>query len=190
MADKKPKKDTQDAQPKADKKDADGVRFAEKVEVLQKDLEAAQAKIDATEEKAQDNWDKALRSLAEVENVRRRAESDVAKAHKFATEKFAQALLPGLDSLEKALEVGADQAELQGMRDGIEMTLKMFRDNLAKQGLAVIDALGHPFDPDLHEAMSMVEDPNHESNTIITVFQTGYTLHGRVIRPARVVVAK
>ena len=190
MAEKKPQQDTQEAKPKADKKDAGGLRFAEKVEALQKEVEAAQAKVEAAEEKAQENWDKALRALAEVENVRRRAESDVEKAHKFATEKFAQALLPGLDSLEKALEVGADQAELKGMRDGIDMTLKMLRDNIAKQGLAVIDALGHPFDPDLHEAMSMVDDPNHESNTVITVFQTGYTLHGRVIRPARVVVAK
>ena len=182
MAEKKPPQDTE--------KDAGSLRFAEKVEALQKEVEAAQAKVKAAEETAQENWDKALRALAEVENVRRRAESDVEKAHKFATEKFAKALLPGLDSLEKALEVGADQAELKGMRDGIDMTLKMFRDNVAKQGLAVIDALGHPFDPDLHEAMSMVDHPNNESNTVMNVFQTGYTLHGRVIRPARVVVAK
>lgn len=168
----------------------DPVRFAEKVEQLQKELEAANAKVEKAEEKAQENWDKALRTLAEIENIRKRAEQDVEKAHKFAVEKFANGLLPVIDSLEKALEVSAETAEVQAMRSGIELTIKMFVDTVAKYGLVQINPVGEAFDPEVHEAMSMIEDPNYESNVVIQVYQTGYTLNGRLVRPARVVVNK
>jgi len=135
--------------------------------------------------------DAAVRAQAEAQNVRRRAEQDVEKAHKFALEKFAKELLPVIDGLEKAIE--AEQAaenEMTPLREGVEMTLTMMLSGIAKFGVEQVDPIGKPFDPALHEAMSMVPAPDAESNTVIAAMQKGYTLNGRLIRPAMVVVAQ
>ncbi len=136
--------------------------------------------------------DQLMRSLAEIQNVRRRAEQDVEKAHKFALEKFSRELLPVVDSLEKTVETSrsADGDQLVALREGSEMTLALLIGTLAKFGLAVVDPMGEPFDPQLHEAMSMVEQPSAEPNSVIAVVQKGYTLNGRLLRPAMVVVSK
>lgn len=135
--------------------------------------------------------DQVIRAQAEMQNIRRRAELDVEKAHKFALEKFAKELLPVIDSLEKTIEMEKESGNESGpLREGVEMTLAMFLSGIGKFSLEQVDAVGHPFDPALHEAMSMVESPDAESNTVIAAMQSGYTLNGRLIRPAMVVVAK
>lgn len=142
--------------------------------------------------------DQLLRSAAEMENIRRRSSQDVEKAHKFAIEKFAGELLPVADSLEKAVETaqaavaeaGADSAAAKAIAEGVELSLKLFVDKLGKGGIEQIDPLGHPFDPQQHEAMAMVENPDAEPNTVIDVMQKGYALNGRLVRAAMVVVAK
>lgn len=135
--------------------------------------------------------DQALRAQAEMQNIRRRAEQDVEKAHKFALEKFAKELLPVVDSLEKAIEAEvASGNESTSLREGVEMTLSMFLSGIKKFNLEQIDPVGQPFDPAHHEAMSMVDAPGAEPNTVIAAMQKGYTLSGRLIRPAMVIVAK
>jgi len=135
--------------------------------------------------------DQAVRAQAEAQNVRRRAEQDVEKAHKFALEKFAKELLPIVDGLEKAIEAEvASGNEMTTLREGVEMTLSMFLSGVKKFSLEQVDPVGHPFDPALHEAMTMVEAPDAEPNTVIAAMQKGYTLSGRLIRPAMVVVSK
>ena len=148
-------------------------------------LEAALAEITALK-------DQALRSQAEAENTRRRASRDVENAHKFALEKFTGELLPVVDSLEKAVEV-ADTGEGEAaaaIREGMELSLKLFLDVLEKAGVSRIHPLGEPFDPQHHEAMAMVEHPDAEPNSVIDVMQAGYTLNGRLVRAAMVVVSK
>lgn len=132
-----------------------------------------------------------LRSEAEMENVRRRAELDVEKAHKFALEKFTKELLPIADSLEKAIEsIQGDDAVLVSAREGVEMTLNLMMSALGKFKVEQLNPVGEPFDPQYHEAMSMVSAPHAEPNSVIAVVQKGYTLHGRLVRPAMVMVAK
>jgi len=135
--------------------------------------------------------DQALRAAADVQNARRRAEQEVEKAHKFALERFAGDLLPLLDSMERGLEL-SDKADpaLKAMREGMELTLKMFTDTLGRYQIAAVDPEGEPFNPDLHQAMAMEERDSVEPNTVIRVFQKGYTLNGRLLRPAMVVVSK
>ena len=135
--------------------------------------------------------DQAIRVKADAQNVRRRAEMDVEKAHKFAVEKFAKELLPVIDGLEKAVEAEiASGNEMNPLREGVEMTLSMFLSSIQKFNLEQVDPVGKPFDPGLHEAMSMVEVPNAAPNTVIASMQKGYTLNGRLIRPAMVMVSK
>ena len=153
---------------------------ASEVEVLQAQLKEAQ--------------DKVLRAQAEMQNVRRRAEIDVEKAHKFALEKFVRELLPVADSLEKAVEstVGhADAGEVvASIREGVEMTLDLLLKSFGKFNIEQINPEGEPFDPQQHEAMSMVPAPDVEPNTVVSVVQRGYLLNGRVVRPAMVVVSR
>lgn len=153
-------------------------------------IEALREKIDIAEKQAKDYEAKALYAMAELENVKRRAQVDVENAHKFGLEKFLTQIIPVMDSLDQALEVPGDSDELSAMRQGVEMTLKMFIDTVAKVGVNRIDPIGEAFDPNLHEAMSLQENPDHEPDTIIAVYQRGYQLNGRLIRAARVVVSK
>lgn len=131
-----------------------------------------------------------LRTEAEAQNTRRRAEQDVEKARKFALEKFVNELLPVADNLERAIEAGNPDDESQkGMIEGVELTLKSLQDTLKKFNVEPVNPEGEPFDPQLHQAMSMVPNPDVEPNTVLNVFQKGYTLNGRLVRPAMVVVA-
>ena len=134
--------------------------------------------------------DQALRAQADAENTRRRASRDVENAHKYALEKFAQELLPVLDSLEKAAELSAQTEGAQGIKEGVELCLKMFHGVLEKAGISQIDPVGQPFDPQHHEAMAMVPSSEAEPNSVIEVMQKGYTLNGRLVRAAMVVVSK
>jgi molecular chaperone GrpE len=140
--------------------------------------------------------DQALRSQAEAENVRRRAARDVENAHKFALEKFVGDLLPVIDSLEKAVETADSAAEsaaddgAAAIAEGVRLSLKLFLDVLSRQGVEQIDPHGEPFDPQRHEAMAMVPNPNMEANSVMDVMQRGYLLNGRLVRAAKVIVSK
>ena len=128
---------------------------------------------------------------AEMENLRRRTALDVEKAHKFALEKFASELLPVLDNLERTLQVADKTNEaVKPLLEGVELTLKSMANSVAKFGVIAIDPQGQLFDPNLHQAMSMIENPDVAPNTVIAVMQKGYELNGRVIRPAMVMVSK
>jgi molecular chaperone GrpE len=150
-------------------------------------VESLKKKIVELEAVAADNWDKAVRAMSDLENIRRRAERDVSKAHKFAIENFVKSLLPVMDSLEQACE--ADIDDVKDSKEGLELTLKLFTDTLNKNGVEILEPKGEEFDPTLHEAMSTQKDLNSKPGTVLTVFQKGYQLSGRVIRPARVIVA-
>lgn len=135
--------------------------------------------------------DAVMRAQADAQNARRRAEQDVEKARKFALEGFCRELLPVVDNLERALEVTAGHDEsVKPIVDGVELTLKSFQDALRKYHIEPIDPQGEPFDPQLHQAMSMVENGDVEPNTVIAVMQKGYTLNQRLVRPAMVMVSK
>lgn len=152
------------------------------------DLEAQVASL---EEQLAEAQDQLMRAAADVQNARRRAEQDVEKAHKFALEKFSHDLLPVLDSLERGLELSdANDPAIKPMREGIELTLKMFADTLGRFNVVAVYPEGEPFNPDLHQAMAMEESAKVEPNTVLKVFQKGYTLSGRLLRPAMVVVSK
>lgn len=132
-----------------------------------------------------------LRAQAEIQNVRRRAERDVESAHKFALEKFAADLLSVADSLERGLAtLDAGDDALKPAREGLELTLKVLLDVFARYNLEQVDPQGQPFNPEHHEAMTMVAVPDAEPNSVIDVLEKGYLLNGRLIRPARVVVSK
>jgi len=135
--------------------------------------------------------DQVLRVQAEMQNVRRRVERDVENAHKYALDKFTAELLPVVDNLERALSTidAADDAQ-KAVATGLELTLKSFFDVLGRSKIEVVDPAGQPFDADLHQAVSMVPNPDLEPNTVMDVFQKGYTLNGRLVRPAMVVVSK
>ena len=135
--------------------------------------------------------DAALRAQADAQNVKRRAEQDVEKARKFALEQFARELLPVVDNLERALgaTAGHDEA-VKPIAEGVELTLKSFQDALRKFNIESVDPQGEPFDPNLHQAMSMIENNDVEPNSVIAVMQKGYTLNGRLLRPAMVMVSK
>jgi len=135
--------------------------------------------------------DQVLRIQAEMQNMRRRAERDVENAHKFALDKFTAELLPVVDNLERALGTieDSDKAQ-QAVSTGLELTLKSFFDVFTRFKIEAIDPAGQPFDADLHQAVSMVPNTDVEPNTVLDVFQKGYTLNGRLVRPAMVVVSK
>ncbi len=135
--------------------------------------------------------DMALRAQADAQNVKRRAEQDVEKARKFALESFAKELLPVVDNLERALESAAgDNEAIKPIAEGVELTLKSFLDAMGRFNIEKVDPQGEPFDPNLHQAMSMVENDEVEPNSVIAVVQKGYTLNGRLVRPAMVMVSK
>ncbi len=142
--------------------------------------------------KADDHWNQVVRMQAELENTRRRAAADVEKAHKFALDKFAAELLPVVDSLEMGLAAaqGSDHEVAQKLHEGTELTLKMFTGVLEKFGIKQVDPLGQPFNPELHQAMTMQPSEEYEPNTVTAVMQKGYLLNDRLIRPAMVMVSK
>lgn len=168
--------------PAAQGKPAPALESASVVDV-ESELQAALAK-------ASENYELYLRAVAEAENTRRRAQEDVAKAHKYGIESFAEALLPVVDSLEKALE--APNASPQAMREGVELTLRQLKSAFEKGRLAEIDPLGQKFDPHSHQAISMVPAQaagGVPANHVVTVLQKGWRIADRVLRPALVTVA-
>jgi molecular chaperone GrpE len=144
-------------------------------------------KLESAEKKAEDNWDKYLRSVAEIENVRKRASRDVENARKFALENFSRELLSVSDSLE--LAVNSEDLDADSLRSGNEATLQLMISTMGQFGFEVIDPHGEPFDAEYHEAISMQPSDQVEPGSVITVFQKGYTLNKRLLRPARVIVA-
>ncbi|MBC53283.1 MAG: nucleotide exchange factor GrpE [Gammaproteobacteria bacterium] len=158
------------------------------------ELTLAQAleRLDQAEAAAAAHQADILRLHADMQNVRRRAEQDVEKAHKYGQEKLVADLLPVLDNLERALQAvdGDEDEKLRALRQGVELTLKSFLDCLKKFSVNVIDPAGEPFDPQYHQAMGMQESTTAEPDTVIAVMQKGYSLHGRVLRPAMVMVSR
>ena len=150
-----------------------------------------EAQLEAAQQASLEERERAIRAVAEMENLRRRAAQDVEKAHKFALEKFAAELLPVLDNLERAIELADKENDtLKPMIEGVELTLKSMQSGVAKFGLVALDPTNQPFDPNAHQAMSMVPSADVAPNTVIAVMQKGYELNGRVIRPAMVMVSK
>jgi molecular chaperone GrpE len=140
--------------------------------------------------KADDNWDQLVRTKAEMENIRRRSEKELSNARKYALEKFAQELLPVIDSMEMGVTAAMDEnADVSKLREGTEMTLKMFETAIEKFGIKSVHPKGEAFNPDHHQAMTMIDSPEHEPNMIIDVMQKGYLLNERLVRPAMVVVS-
>ncbi|MDZ3995336.1 nucleotide exchange factor GrpE [Pseudomonas sp. Teo4] len=149
------------------------------------------ARVQELEEQLAAAKDQSLRVAAEAQNSIRRAEQEVDKARKFALEKFAGDLLPVIDSLEMALaHLNPEDEQVKNTREGVELTLKMFQDTLKRYNLEAIDPHGHPFNAEHHQAMAMQESAEVEPNSVLNVFQKGYLLNGRLLRPAMVVVSK
>ena len=140
--------------------------------------------------KADQHWNQLLLARAELENNRRRNEREVENAHKYALEKFVRELLPVKDSLELGMAAALGEGtELEKLREGMELTLKMLAGAMEKFGVSEVDPKGEKFNPERHQAMAMQESPSAEPNTVLTVYQKGYLLNDRLIRPAMVVVS-
>lgn len=154
------------------------------IAALEAELAAAQATIEGQKEGV-------LRARAEMENAKRRAEAEVSKARKFALEKFAGELLPVIDNLERAIQVAdAENEAVKPLIEGVELTMKSFVSTVEKNGLMIIDPQGEPFNPEMHQAMSMQESADMPANTVMAVMQKGYQINGRLLRPAMVMVSR
>ncbi|RZQ56447.1 nucleotide exchange factor GrpE [Pseudidiomarina tainanensis] len=157
----------------------------------QQRIEALELALSQAEQRADDANDRAVRAVAEMENVRRRSAQDVEKAHKFALEKFAGEILDTVDNLERAMDIAKQADDInQSFFEGIELTHKNLLSTLNKFGVEAVGAVGDAFNPELHQAMAMQPSEEHENNTVLAVMQKGYTLSGRLLRPAMVMVVK
>ena len=192
-----------DEKPSADKEPTAAEEAAEAAECAEEaatdfaeeavtDIAGAEITLEHLQEELAAAKDAALRAQAEAQNARRRAEQEVEKARKFALERFAGALLPVVDNMERSIDAVAEVAvdEVKPIAEGVELTLKSLMEVLGKFNIEQINPVGEPFDPQLHQAMTMVPNPDLEPNTVMDVMQKGYTLSGRLIRPAMVVVSK
>ncbi len=177
------------------RRDAPGGPAAEPTTVLPEtaaqlvELERLTQALAESEERARSHWEQYLRAVAELENVRKRAARDVEAANRYGLEKFAGELLPVRDSLELAVQ-NAGRADARSLAEGQEATLKLLNKALERLGVTAIDPLGEPFDPARHEAMMAQESATAEPNSVLKVVQPGYELNGRLLRPARVIVAR
>jgi len=145
----------------------------------------------AAQQSAKDNWDKVLRAQAEMENLKRRNAKDLENAHKFALDGFVKALLEVKDSLTMGLKTAKDDnASVDSITEGLEMTDKVFLSTMEKFGVELLDPTGEAFNPEFHEAVTMIPMPDKESNSVLEVVQHGFTLNGRLVRPAMVVVVQ
>ncbi|PID49285.1 MAG: nucleotide exchange factor GrpE [Proteobacteria bacterium] len=160
---------------------------SEQGEAVDVDVVALQGQLEAAEAKANEHCEQILRLKADIENQRRRCEKQVEDAHKYAVQRFVENLLPVKDSLEMGLQAEGDLGQI---REGIELTLKQFQTVMDKFNIEVVDPLGQPFNPELHQAMGMQASPDYDNNMVMAVMQKGYTLNGRVVRPAMVMVCK
>jgi molecular chaperone GrpE len=151
--------------------------------------ERLQQALSESEERARANREQYLRAVAELDNVRKRAQRDIESANRYGLEKFAAELLPVKDSLELAVQ-NAGRADVKSLKEGQQATLQLLSKALEKLGISVIDPQGEPFDPARHEAMMAQESATAEPDSVLQVVQPGYELNGRLLRPARVIVAK
>ena len=143
------------------------------------------------QQSAKDNWDKLLRSQAEMENLKRRTSKDLENAHKYALDGFVKALLEVKDSLSMGLKLATDEnASLEHTVEGLKLTNKVFTSTLEKFGVETVDPKDEKFNPELHEAVTMIPMPDKKSNTVLEVVQVGFTLNGRLVRPAMVIVVQ
>ncbi len=182
-----------------DKEAAAAVNSEESVEQVdeQMDVDQSEESEDAIEQlreelakaenKAAESWDTLIRLQAEMDNQRKRSEKQVSDAHKFAVQKFVEQLLPVIDSLEMGLQAEGD---LESIREGMSLTLKQFESVMEKSNLEAISPLGEKFDPEFHQAMAMQPSEEYDDGIVSAVMQKGYTLNGRLVRPAMVMVAK
>jgi len=153
-------------------------------------VEALTAMLEEAKRKADDYWDKLVRAKAELDNLRKRHDRELENAHKFAIERFVSELLPVRDSLELGLSAAQEaDADLSKLREGKELTLKLLVGVLGKFGIEEVDPAGQPFNPERHQAMSLQPRDDVPANTVVTVVQKGYTLNGRLVRPAMVIVS-
>ena len=154
------------------------------------DVEALLRSIEEWKQKAAENQDLAMRARAELENLRKRTTRDVESAHKYGLERFVNELLPVLDSIELGIAASQSAGDVAALRQGMELTVKMFGDCLQRLGVAAVNPVGEKFNPEKHQALSAQEAADTEPGTILSVMQKGYELNGRLVRPAMVVVAK
>lgn len=164
----------------------------ENQEVAPEDIEQAQQQIEDLKTQLAEANDKLLRARADADNIRKRGILDVESAHKYGIEKMARELLHVVDSLEKGLEASAinDAEHVASMKEGMELTYKLLMSTLEKFNIKQVDPQGQDFDPKLHEALTTQPTADVEPNKVLTVVQKGFVIHDRVLRPARVVVAK
>jgi len=164
---------------------------ADNVSVEQERINELELALAAAKSMVSDQKDSVIRAKAEVDNVRRRSAQDVEKARKFALEKFASELLPVVDNLERAIaSIDVEDEKQKAIGEGVELTLQSFLSAVDKFGVKAIDPQDQPFNPELHQAMSMQEVEGVAPNTVIAVMQKGYELNGRLVRPAMVMVSK
>lgn len=170
-----------------------GIPSEEKLETNEESnalLENLRTQLESEKQKSLENRDLALRAQAEMENLRKRTTRDIENAHKYALEKFVNELLPILDSMEMAINAAETAEKVSDIREGMELTLKMFSSAVEKFGVKPLQPEGEKFNPELHEAVSMQEIEGKESGTVVSIMQKGYELNGRLVRPAMVIVAK
>jgi len=160
---------------------------ADQTEETKGAIDALREELAKAEEKAAESWDTLVRLQAEMDNQRKRNDKQVADAHKFAVQKFVEQILPVMDSLEMGMLAEGD---IDSIREGMQLTLKQFESVMEKQNLVSVDPLGEKFDPDLHQAMAMQPSEEYDNGLVSAVMQKGYTLNGRLVRPAMVMVAK
>jgi molecular chaperone GrpE len=154
------------------------------------ELERLQRALRESEERAKSHWEQYLRAVADLDNVRKRAQRDIDAANRYGLEKFVAELLPVRDSLELAVQNTEKAADVRSLKQGQEATLQLLAKALEKLGIVTINPVGEPFDPARHEAMLAQPSNTAEPNSVLQVVQPGYELNGRLLRPARVIVAK
>jgi molecular chaperone GrpE len=157
-------------------------------EEIVKSEQHLQEQLALAEKKAEENWELLLRTKAEMDNLRKRTEKDLENAHKYGMEKFVNEMLPVKDSME--LGLAAEDVTVESLHEGMKLTMNMFNNTFEKIGVKEINPLNEPFDPELHQAMTMQEVEDVEPNTVIAVMQKGYSLNDRLVRPAMVMVSK
>ena len=176
----------------ADEKQSDNAStVVGQVDEYQTELEKSSLLLEDARSKADQHWEQVLRLQADMENLRRRNERELEKAHKYALDQFVEELLPVIDSLELGLTAVVDQdANVEKLVEGTELTLNLLKSSLQKFGITELNPISEAFNPEFHQAMTMQESDKVSPNTVLAVFQKGYKMHDRLVRPARVVVAK
>lgn len=175
----------------ADDSDKAEIENAEDTSNENSDSDEITAKIEELQQKADDNWNKFVRSQAEMENLRKRAKKDVEQAHKYAVEKFVAELIPVKESLDLGLAAAQEEGvDIEKIKEGTDLTIKMMDKLFCKFSIEEVNPLGEKFNPECHQAMTMQPSDEQPANTVLHVIQKGYTLNGRIVKPALVVVSK